>query len=254
MTSLEPSGTHRRIDPGLRRDAFASLCAIFAAAVPGYLFWGMRLSTGPAAVVSAALLLLVIFALVIHALPNHGHQRFGYANVVTAIRAAIVSLLAMTVLFAVDRHALEPALPTLIILVAVTLALDGVDGHVARRYRQVSALGARFDMEIDALLILTLSAASLLFGKAGWWVLLIGAMRYGFVLGQSASPRLRAPLPASTRRKLICVVQVVALCVSLAPMLVPPVSSVIAAVALALLSYSFAVDTLFLLRQRKPSP
>ena len=36
-------------------------------------------------------------------------------------------------------------------------ALDGVDGWLARRSGIASAFGARFDMEIDALLILVLA-------------------------------------------------------------------------------------------------
>ena len=37
------------------------------------------------------------------------------------------------------------------------LILDGVDGRVARARGEVSAFGARFDMETDALLLLCLS-------------------------------------------------------------------------------------------------
>ena len=46
---------------------------------------------------------------------------------------------------------------TLVVLAAVALVLDGVDGQVARRTGTVSALGARFDMEVDAFLMLVLS-------------------------------------------------------------------------------------------------
>ena len=41
-------------------------------------------------------------------------------------------------------------------LAGFALALDGVDGHLARRFDQVSDFGARFDMEVDAALILVL--------------------------------------------------------------------------------------------------
>ena len=42
-------------------------------------------------------------------------------------------------------------------LASVALILDGVDGKVARRTRNASAFGARFDMEVDAFLILVFS-------------------------------------------------------------------------------------------------
>ena len=47
--------------------------------------------------------------------------------------------------------------PSLLGLSAVALALDGVDGWWARRTGTCSAFGARFDMEVDAFLILVLS-------------------------------------------------------------------------------------------------
>ena len=92
-------------------------------------------------------------------------------------------------------------------LAVVALVLDGVDGWVARRTGTVSALGARFDMEVDAFLILVLSVY--VAGSVGPWVLAIGAARYAFwaagaagavaargrcrrATGASPSPRSRA--------------------------------------------------------------
>ncbi|MCF8479974.1 MAG: CDP-alcohol phosphatidyltransferase family protein [Rhodospirillum sp.] len=251
MTPFPPSavkaGAHR-----LRVEALASLCAILAVALPGYWLLGARLSLGLPTLVASALSLLTIFALVLHALPKHRHDRFGLANMVTAVRAALVSFLGATVLCAPGGQALAPALPTVLTLAVVALALDGLDGSLARHFHVESDLGARFDMEIDALLILVLSAAALTLGKAGWWVLLIGLMRYGFVLAQHPWPALRAPLPPSFRRKAVCVVQGGALCVGLLPQVSPSVSAIIAACALALLTASFAIDTVTLARRKAP--
>ena len=58
-------------------------------------------------------------------------------------------------------------------LATVALVLDGVDGRVARRTGTVSAFGARFDMEVDAFLILVLSVC--VAAQVGWWVLAIGS-------------------------------------------------------------------------------
>ena len=43
-----------------------------------------------------------------------------------------------------------PPVALLVPLAAVALALDAVDGRVARAHRHASRLGARFDMEVDA--------------------------------------------------------------------------------------------------------
>ena len=156
-------------------------------------------------------------------------------------------MIAAGVFFASEQHAVSTYAWLMIGLVITVLVLDGADGYLARRFNQASDFGARFDMEIDALHILVLSSAAWIFDKAGWWVLAIGFMRYAFVAAGWAVPRLAAPLAPSMRRKVICVFQVAALCVMLAPLVTPPLSTAIAAVSLALLLYSFAVDAVALL-------
>lgn len=234
---------------GLRANALMILGFVFAASLVGFSVLRSHLSIGKDALAFAAILLFAIFVLVIRGLQYHHHHVFGAANTVTAIRTAIVSLVTAAVFFAVDMSTSQQALWTLICLVLIALALDGLDGFLARSFAHESALGARFDMEVDALLILVLSIAGFLHGKAGFWILAIGLMRYAFVAAQYALPALAQPLPPSFRRKLICVIQVGALCVILLPVVAPPVSTLIAALALASLCYSFAVDTAYLLKR-----
>ncbi|MAM09081.1 MAG: CDP-alcohol phosphatidyltransferase [Rhizobiaceae bacterium] len=265
MSTLEPPTSRRghlrdfRLAEGqapswyrqsLLKNALAALAPVYFVALAAYVGFAAWLETGAASVVVASLALLAMFALVIRALPGHGHLRFGPANIITAIRAAMVSFFGSAVLF--GAGASDPV--ALVAIVAIALAMDGVDGYFARRTGLISPLGTRFDMEVDAFLILLLSLAALLIGKAGWWVLLIGLMRYGFVLGQAFLPFLNAPLPPSFRRKLICVVQVAALCVILLPIVAPPASTVVAAIALGLIVYSFGVDVIDLARRRHLSP
>ncbi|OJF96262.1 hypothetical protein AX760_16030 [Pararhizobium antarcticum] len=196
--------------------------------------------------------LAVIFAFVFLGLPHHRHPRFGYANLVTAMRAGLISLVGAVVLFsdAFGENQIDRMVWATAAAVAFALSLDGVDGYLARRYRQQSMFGARFDMELDAFLILILSIAATVLGKAGAWVLLIGMLRYVFVAAQWFLPWLRNALPASFRRKSICVVQVAALCAVMLPFLTQPFSGILCGVALCLLVYSFAVDILYLAAAR----
>ena len=131
---------------------------------------------------------------------------------------------------------------------AMLLALDGVDGAAARREGLASAYGARFDLEVDAALILVLSALAHGLGKAGPWVLAIGLMRYGFMLARLAWPALARPLSPSRRRSAVCALQVVLLGLLLAPVVTPPLSAALAGLALAALGGSFAIDVADLLR------
>jgi phosphatidylglycerophosphate synthase len=67
-------------------------------------------------------------------------------------------------------------------LLWLLIAGDGLDGWAARRYGTVSAFGLLFDHECDALLLLAACVLLFVGGKLGAWILLPGALRYGFVL------------------------------------------------------------------------
>jgi phosphatidylglycerophosphate synthase len=179
-------------------------------------------------------------------LESHPYPRFGAANTITAIRAGITCLIG-GILFGTETF-MEPVMAWgLVAATALALCLDGVDGYAARYSGTNSDFGARYDMEVDAALIFCLSVLAFLLGKAGWWVILIGVMRYLFVAAQYFVPRLRGKLMPSFRRQIICVVQVVCLGSILLPIIEPPISMMIAALGLLALSYSFAHDIVNLL-------
>lgn len=184
---------------------------------------------------------------------NEGYpfSRLGLANRIAFFRLAISSLLfGFAMEIAVAGHGPSYAVAWIAAALALAgIALDGVDGWVARRQRMTSGFGARLDMEVDAFHILSLSLLAWLMDKAGVWVLLLGLMRYIFLYAGSAWPGLAAQLQASWRRKAVCVWTGLSLTVMLTPMAGPPASGWIAALALVLLCYSFLVDTVWLMRQ-----
>ena len=171
-------------------------------------------------------------------------MRVGYANLVTGGRLILV-------LFVASLGG-QPAVPevawTAVGVGTIAALLDIADGWIARRTGTATAFGARFDMEVDAVLIMVLAGLAWTWGKAGAWVLFSGLLRYGFVVGGWVLPWLRNPLPPSLRRKTICVVQIVALIVVLGPIVRPPLSTLVAGLGLVILCYSFVVDTLWLWR------
>ena len=178
----------------------------------------------------------------------HPYDRLGWANVTTFGRAGIIVLFAAP-LFATGLHILTPVEAWIAAGVALfTLALDGLDGFIARKQRLTSRFGARLDMELDALFILLLSGLAWQNHKAGAWVLVLGILRYAFVLAGRFLPALNMTLPPSQRRKIICVVQVVVLIALLLPFITPPFSQLLAVAALASLVWSFAVDIKWQLR------
>lgn len=197
-------------------------------------------------VAKAALVLGAITAVVLVTIrTGHPYPRFGPANTMTTARATLVAMVAA--LIGETPQAAVAASAVALGLVAVTS--DGLDGWLARRSAMASRFGARFDMEIDALLILALSVLAWQHGKAGAWVVLSGLIRYAFVAAAWPWPWMRRPLLPSRRRQTTCVVQIGALLLTLVPAVAPPASTSVAAAALALLAWSFLVDIVWLARQ-----
>jgi phosphatidylglycerophosphate synthase len=181
-------------------------------------------------------------------LPQHLPQtRLGAANQVTLVRGALVALLVGLVGEGGDPTQVWLGVAT----ASLAASLDGLDGWLARRHGTVSGFGARFDMETDAVLIAVLSVLAWELGKAGPWILLAGLMRYLFVAASYAWPWLRRELPPSRRRQTVCVVQIISLILSLAPVVPRPASAVIAAAGLLGLGGSFLIDVLWLARRRR---
>lgn len=172
---------------------------------------------------------------------------FGAANHITLLRGALTSLIAGLLVADISTEVLWFA----IAVAGVALLLDGVDGSLARRFRVATPFGARFDMETDAASIVVLAALVWHSDKAGAWVMLSGGLRYLFVAAGRIWPFMAAPLPPSRRRQTVCVIQITALLVCLAPFVPAPQSAWLAAIALLLLAASFAVDTVWLLRNAR---
>ena len=124
--------------------------------------------------------------------------RLGPAGWVTLIRATLAVGVAALTAASFER---EVAVATLVALASVALALDFVDGWLARRTGTESALGAKLDGEVDAFLILVLSIE--VAPSAGAWVLLIGLARYAFFAAGWVLPWMRAPLPRRDWRKTV---------------------------------------------------
>ena len=180
---------------------------------------------------------------------HHPYDRLGPANMLTGGRTLVMALIA--------GMATAPSAPSrvwpLIALASAGAIADLFDGPLARRSGMASAFGARFDMEVDALLILALSVLVWRSVPVGSWIVTAGLLRYGFIAAGWMLPWMNGPLPPSRRRQTVCVLQIVALIVCLGPPIPPAVVSPLAAASLVLLAWSFAVDVRWLHRAANPA-
>ena len=171
-------------------------------------------------------------------------DRLTRADWVTLARAAVAFGVAALV---VDSFGEPVPVATLVPLAAFALALDAVDGWVARRTR-TGKLGAQFDGEVDAFLILVLSVY--VARSAGAWVLAIGLARYAFLAAGWPLRWMRAPLPPRFWRKVVAATQGIVLTVAAAGVLPAGVTAGALVVALVLLFESFGRDVLWLWHNR----
>jgi phosphatidylglycerophosphate synthase len=165
------------------------------------------------------------------------------ADWVTLTRTLLIAGVTGLVADSFSRPVSSTALVT---LSAVALALDAVDGQVARRTGTATPVGTRIDGEADAFLILVLSIA--VSRDYGSWVLAIGAARYVFLLAGWLIPWLRAPLPPRFWRKVVAAVQGVVLTVAVSGVISRLAGMIAVAVALLLLAESFGRDVFWLYR------
>lgn len=223
--------------------AVGAMSAAAVAALMPAAGWG-----GP--VLALAVIAIVAGLAVLGLRPGHPHPRLGMANFVTLFRAGIAAVLAGALTLPGGLADAPQLAWPLVGMVAFGLALDGVDGWLARRSGLASPFGARFDMEVDAFLAAVLCLVALQAGKSGLWLLPLGFLRYAWVVAGLWLPWLSGALPERAGRKTACVVQIAVLIALIAPPVTPPLSIWLAGAAMAALGLSFAVDALWLWRRR----
>jgi phosphatidylglycerophosphate synthase len=176
----------------------------------------------------------VIEAWLANGLSRHRSDRLQAADWVTLARASLAVGVAALV---ADSFVGPPPVTVLVAIAGVALALDFVDGWVARRTRVTGTLGAEFDGEVDAFLILVLSVY--VARSVGIWVLAIGAARYVFLAAGWLLPWMRAPLPPRYWGKVAAATQGIVLTVAATGILPLSVTEGAIVVAMVLLAESF---------------
>ncbi len=243
--SIKPYGTRTRrsataahAGPAVGLIAQALMLAVLAKTV-GLSHGGWVVGVACATITNAALAGGVVFWRV---------EWLAPADWVTLTRASLAVGVAALV---ADSFGHSRPVAVLVSLSAVALALDAVDGWVARRSRTTGRLGAQFDGEVDAFLILALSVY--VARSTGAWVLVIGAARYAFLLAEWPLQWMREALPPRYWRKAVAATQGIVLTIAAAAVLPGTVTQVAVAAALALLAESFGRDVWWLWSNHHPT-
>lgn len=179
-------------------------------------------------------------------------------NLLTAIRTiAAITLFGVAALYervtATGSVSGETFRWWLVGVLALVETTDFFDGKIARS-RGASAFGATWDMESDALFTLALSAGARTVAGRASFVLLIGAMRYLYVLiwRYDSDPPVHPPI-YKLFAKTIAATIVVTLIAVLAPMVGRSLGNVALFVVLALQTTSFGWEVVLHVRANRSS-
>ena len=189
-------------------------------------------------------------AILTRALARSRASAFGPANWVTLARSTFVAGIAALIAEALVQAASITAVVTLTV---IALVLDSVDGRVARRTASATAVGARFDMEVDAFLILVLSA------YVAQSVRCVGAHDRRGALAHSVAagwllPWLRESPPPRYWYKFVAALEGIVLTVVIADILPGPGNGASLTLALVLLGESFGHEVWWLWQHGRIQP
>lgn len=249
MPLARSTGPH----PSARRDGLLAFVAL-----GGALAALLLLADAALPVLACSVLLgLAVLGAVVRSTVRRRGEPYGPADRVTVGRSVLVALAAALLPVGLapvlGQDGGRPADAWCWAVFAVALPawlLDGIDGWVARRTGTATRAGARFDQEVDAVLLLFLSVA--VAARIGlpeaWWVVVIGALRYLFLLGLRVRPAWRRELPFSSYRRVVAGIQGGVLLGALVPLIPLPLAVTATVVALVLLLVSFGRDVLWLER------
>ncbi|TAL72917.1 MAG: CDP-alcohol phosphatidyltransferase family protein [Rhodanobacter sp.] len=229
------------------RDSGATVTVVVGLIVGGALLAVLAATVGlsPSGWLIGIASTLAVFLLYASVLARSGRRWPTPADRVTALRAVLVAGISALV----ASHWPVGGDPRALVGLAIAaLLLDNVDGRVARRTHLATPLGARFDMEVDAWLILALSVHAM--PRVGAWALAIGAARYALLLAARAWPWLRAEMPPRYWNKVVASIQGIALVIVAAGVLPRAGNQIVLIVAGALLAESFGHQVAWLRAHR----
>ncbi|MFN3308308.1 MAG: CDP-alcohol phosphatidyltransferase family protein [Anaerolineales bacterium] len=179
--------------------------------------------------IAAAIFCLYVLAVLWKALPYNYRLEdgaflpyFGSGNLVSLLRAWFLAALAGFLIAPLPSGILTWLPGLLYIFNGIA---DLLDGYLARRAHQVTAMGERLDMSLDGFGVLFASLLLYRYGKLPVWILLVGIARFLFLLVVKLREKQGKPvydLPPSDLRRALAGVQMGFLGGALLPVFTPP--------------------------------
>ena len=192
---------------------------------------------------SSLFVLMFISAILIYIL-RESQIDFNIPNLITNFRL-VLNIFIFVCIYNTESYNIE----TILLLVIISLILDGADGYLSRHLNQITLFGKTFDQEVDNFLIFILSFSLIYNYDFNIALVCIPLYRYIFLILINQEFISNHELPESLFRKTVCVITILSLAACNYYNMVESMRSLIYIIII-LVSYSFLKDTIYLYRRK----
>ena len=192
---------------------------------------------------SSLYVLIFISAISIYIL-KESQIDFNIPNSITNFRL-VLNIFIFVCIYNAESYNIE----TILLLVIISLILDGADGYLSRHLNQMTLFGKTFDQEVDNFLIFILSFSLIYNYDFSISLVCIPLYRYIFLILIKQGFISNHELPESLFRKTVCVITILSLAACNYYNMVESMRSLIYIIII-LVSYSFLKDTIYLYRRK----
>ena len=192
---------------------------------------------------SSLYVLMFISAISIYTL-KESQIDFNIPNSITNFRL-VLNIFIFVCIYNTESYNIE----TILLLVIISLILDGADGYLSRHLNQMTLFGKTFDQEVDNFLIFILSFSLIYNYDFNIVLVCIPLYRYIFLILINQGFISDHELPKSLFRKTVCVITILSLAACNYYNMVESMRSLIYIIII-LVSFSFLKDTIYLYRRK----
>ena len=195
-------------------------------------------------ILTSSLYVLMFISAILIYISRESQIDFNIPNSITNFRL-VLNIFIFVCIYNTESYDIE----TILLLVIISLILDGADGYLSRHLNQMTLFGKTFDQEVDNFLIFILSFSLIYNYDFNIALVCIPLYRYIFLILINQGFISNHELPESLFRKTVCVITILSLAACNYYNMVESMRSLIYIIII-LVSYSFLKDTIYLYRRK----
>ena len=195
-------------------------------------------------ILTSSLYVLMFISAILIYISRESQIDFNIPNSITNFRL-VLNIFIFVCIYNTESYNIE----TILLLVIISLILDGADGYLSRHLNQMTLFGKTFDQEVDNFLIFILSFSLIYNYDFNIALVCIPLYRYIFLILINQEFISNHELPESLFRKTVCVITILSLAACNYYNMVESMRSLIY-IIIVLVSYSFLKDTIYLYRRK----